>query len=339
MKLRFSAMLISALHTLLPAAPQDEPVCVDEQTAPRYEVRKRVEKTVGIRVDDSILIHGQYGMIQVGTWSEPSVSVKAEMVAGADTRACAESCLGRLSVQVEPEGRRVLIRTVADKGTSSATKFQVNMIVLLPDQAVLTIENEYGDISVSGLRGAVKTDNRFGRTSIDRCASADVTNAFGDVNVAWIEHGVQIRNRFGSVSAHDVSGPILIANEAGAVRLMRGSGTTRLENRLGEVNVSASQGRFVITSSRGPVVFQQRESGPDTATIDARDGTVRLTLPMLASALVSARAGRVRCDQAPWTRTAGLAGEDTTFCYQFGEQQAFFSLSSTGADIIIDTEH
>jgi hypothetical protein len=326
-------------------------VSLDSGPAPKFELRRHVEQIVPVRFDDSIMINCQFGNVQVSTWPQSNVKVAADLVAGANSKSCAESCLDRMSIQVQPQGRRVDVQAAIDKGCCSATRYQANLVVMVPQMATLVVDNSYGDVSVDGLGGPVKTSNRFGATSINRSRQADVTSAFGDVSLGRIAQGVEVHSRFGTVRAHDLTGPMDVSNEGGAIYLTRGSGRAKLDNKLGEIMVDGCSGHFEITGNRGAVIYHDAHAGPDTVIITTSMGSIHLTLPAAANARVNTRTirGRVECSLAPLVLAAGPARDETTHCYQFGRPpeltdaaavgEAFFDLTTSGAEIIIDTAH
>jgi len=323
-----------ALSAALIAA-QPSPTSPVPRPAPKFQVSRQIDRTVPAPAADSIFIANEFGNVEVAAGGSGSVRIRAELVAGGDSRAGAESCLQAMGLHAEVRGRRLDISSTHDPGHSSATQFQTSLIIAAPALAVLHVENAYGDVSVSGMQGTVLVRNRFGNSNVHRCQRAEITNAFGDVSTDHLTQGVTISSRFGNVSTHDLTGPVTIGNESGTIRLIRSSGSVQVENRLGEVSAADCRGRVHITCVQGPVVFRQAMTNPDTVTIVSHNGPIRLTLPSQPSARVNVlvNTGRVFWPQPPGPVGPGLSGT-----YAFGEGQAYFDLSADRADVTIVKE-
>jgi hypothetical protein len=329
-------LIFVALATIVWAQPEAEAA----RLKPAFRESRQIERTVSVERHDTVAIQHQFGNVQVNCWPEAKVRVSGELVAGGDSKACAESCLNLMTVRIEPQGRRLDISAVPDKAECSATQYQSDLAVTVPEDAVLTIDNSYGDLTVVDLQGMVTTSNRFGNSDVHRCWSADITNAFGDVNVDQFAHGITVRNRFGNVSARNLAGPIQISNENGTVRVIRGTGRAQLANTLGEMSLVGLQGRIQITNVHGPVIFRQLKPGPDTVTINNRDGEIHLKLPEDASALVNVRTsdGRVENQHPGARKRSSDERSGQSVSYELGSKLAQFNLETTGGKVVLGAE-
>ena len=335
----FNLQSVIFLVALLGSISRAWAVFPDRRPEPKFTAHRRIEKIMTLDRNDTVVLANQFGNVVISAWASSQIKVNAELVAGADTKVSAESCLGCMAVNATQQGRRITVCSARDKGDCSATQFQTDLTIVVPDAVVLTVENSYGDITITGVQGVVTATNRFGTTNVHGVRYADVTNAFGDVNLERVQ-GFVVRNRVGNVTAHDVTGPIRITNETGAIRLIRTVGPAQLENKFGEVVATDCQGRIEIANSQGPVTFRQLRVSSDTVRITGRRSALHLKLPATASARVNARVvqGSIVCAQPPLNQPAGSSGFDQALSYQFGDGTALFDLESIGAGITIDME-
>jgi hypothetical protein len=310
----------------------------DARPGPRFQERRRHEQVVAAERNDTVVVVNRFGNVQVSPGSSSEVKISAELIAGADSKACAESCLQRLTIKTERQVNRLVISSLADKVTCGATQFQANLTLTVPARASVRIENSYGDVAITGLQGRATVTNRFGNTSVDEGDFAGITNAFGDVSISGLAQGASVRNRFGNVNARNVSGALRISNETGTIRLAQSHGSAQVENRLGDIEVTDYEGSIEITSSEGPVVFRQTRTQADTVRINNRQGSIRVRLPEKPAASVNARTigGKTSCqrgDAAGPVRRDDASGSVT---YTFGQPGALFVLETVGAEIVIE---
>jgi hypothetical protein len=313
------------------ATGQTLPVLPVARPAAKFQVSRSIERTVPLSAVETVLVANEFGNVEVTSSADDEVQVRAELIAGGDSKAGAESCLRALDLRTDVQDRRLEVGST-HVALSSATQYQTNLYLVMPATRVLRIDNAYGEVTVSGMQGAVVVRNRFGNASARRCRLASITNAFGDVNADHLVQGLEVSNRFGNISAHDLSGRVTIDGDNCAVRLIRSAGSARLVNRLGEVSASDCRGRVMINCVQGPVLYRQAGSGPDTVSIVSQAGPVRLMLPNEPSARIrfAVSNGRLLCPGTPQPTGPGDAGQ-----LEFGDGRGLFELSATGADVTV----
>jgi hypothetical protein len=303
----------------------------------KFQEETLVGKRTSVGSDDTVFLHNRFGNIVVEGRAGTEADIKAEMIAGGDSRKDARDCMHQMALAIERQGRRLDISVnCPEKG--NATEFQSNLNLNLPACALLRIENTYGDVLVDGIPNAVLVHNRFGSASLHNCRSADITNAFGDVNVTGLSRRVAVDGRFGNVNARDLQGDIHISNENGILRISGSTGRFELENTLGDLNISSCRGRFKITGNRGNVTFDQSAANPDTVLALCRNGGIQLCLPACPSARINARAARGKVNsQLPGAKPVGSGEEEQSLVCTTGQGLASFELETFGGDISIRT--
>lgn len=122
--------------------------------------------------------------------------------------------------------------------------------------AFCQVEARYGDIVVSDCAGA-ELFGRHGSISARSVrGSLTVDNDFGDVSMYDVDGVVRIRNRYGSVETKSVRGSVRIDNLLGDVECHQDSGTLSVDNRFGRVRawlVSKRLETVFLMSRLGPI--------------------------------------------------------------------------------------
>jgi DUF4097 and DUF4098 domain-containing protein YvlB len=300
---------------------------------PKFQEETLVGRQVAVGPDDTVFLQNRFGNVVVQGGAD--AEVKAELIAGGDSKKDARDLLRQMTLTIEREGRKLNIAVNCPE-RGNATEFQSNFTASLPACALLQVENTYGDVLVDEVKAPVLVHNRFGSVSLHDCSSADVTNAFGDVNVTGLGLRVSVDNRFGNVNARDLQGDISVSNENGILRLAGSRGRFQLENTLGDLSVNSCQGRFKITSNHGNLNFVQSETGPDTILAVGRNGDIQLCLPNCPCAQIDARTARGKIDcRLPGTEPVRSGDQEQSLTCSLGTALASFDLETVGGDITI----
>ena len=279
----------------------------------------------------------------VGDGNDLRVSVTE--TAEATNQAAAEQLLKSLKVVIEQthDGYSVHpLNQEADDG-----HVIVDFDLTLPKSISLAADSHHGDVSISGLAGAVSVTAQTGDIEVHNIGS-DVTAQLtkGDARIDDISGNVRITGRGNEIEMNDVTGDATVQGEFfGPVRIRNVSKTThyssqagdltlsrltgRLELDSGDINVSDVAGfaklsthdkdievenvagRLDIAGTHGDIKVTY--SQPPSAEINIANGTgeVDLTLPSKSSFEISAisRSGDIQSDfEAPSLKPADENG-------------------------------
>ena len=271
--------------------------------------------------------------------------VSVTETAEATNQAAAEQLLKSLKVVIEQthDGYSVHpLNQEADDG-----HVIVDFDLTLPKSISLAADSHHGDVSISGLAGAVSVTAQTGDIEVHNIGS-DVTAQLtkGDARIDDISGNVRITGRGNEIEMNDVTGDATVQGEFfGPVRIRNVSKTThyssqagdltlsrltgRLELDSGDINVSDVAGfaklsthdkdievenvagRLDIAGTHGDIKVTY--SQPPSAEINIANGTgeVDLTLPSKSSFEISAisRSGDIQSDfEAPSLKPADENG-------------------------------
>jgi hypothetical protein len=103
-------------------------------------------------------------------------------------------------------------------------RFKSDLVIQVPRQAMLRINNRNGAVRVENLAGDQIINNRYGSVSV-----RDITGM------------VQISNGYGSVDIENIDGPLSVETSFDDVAIGNARGTVDVKNRYGEIELSLDQ--------------------------------------------------------------------------------------------------
>ncbi|MCE9679684.1 DUF4097 domain-containing protein [Shewanella sp. AS1] len=175
---------------------------------------------------------------------------------------------------------------IADFDSSFTVSFSnspyIDLVVRVPAQMMLDIEDGSGFIEIKGVDADMKINDGSGSLTIEGGRALDITDGSG---------AIRLTNVGGAIDLEDGSGDIEIANVAGSVKINDGSGGIMLEQVKGDVwiddgsgfmTVKAVQGMVTIDDGSGDIRVEQSkglkilESGSGSVSFDKIDGPVSM---------------------------------------------------------------
>ena len=279
----------------------------------------------------------------VGDGNDLRVSVTETAEASNESRA--EELLKSLKVVIEQTRDGYSVHPVNQEADGG--RVSVDFDVTLPKSASLAADSHHGDVSISGLAGAVTITAQTGDIEVHDIGSdvsAQLTK--GDARIDDITGNVRITGRGNEIEMNDVTGDATLQGEFfGPVRIRNVSKTTHYTSQAGDLTLSHLTGRLELDSGDVSVsdvagfaklvthdkdIEVENVAGhldiagthgdikvtyaqPPTAEINIANGTgeVDLTLPSKSSFEISAisRSGDIQSDfEAPSLKPADANG-------------------------------
>ena len=182
----------------------------------------------------------------VGDGNDLRVSVTE--TAEASNESAAEELLKSLKVVIEQTRDGYSVHPVnqeADNGHVS-----VDFDVTLPKSVSLAADSRHGDVSISGLAGAVTATTQTGNIEVHNIGSdvfAQLTK--GDARIDDISGSVHISGRGNEIELNDVAGDATVQGEFfGPVRIRNVTKTTHYTSQAGDLTLSHLTGRLELDS-------------------------------------------------------------------------------------------
>jgi len=213
-----------------------------DSSSPRASRDRRIEKTVpakgrAVSVDTSasdIVVEPADGddvrfVVELEYWSSNESWMQAiEEEFDVEVRETGSEIVFRPSAMPE-SGRRGLLGKIFGSGEIF---YSAQITLRVPRGTEISIDNRYGDVTVTEIGGPLK-----------------VNNSSGSVKASNIRDFGEIENSYGDVEVTDVEGDLEVVVSSGTIRIEQVSGDVEVSSRYGEVIVAGVGGDLGIESS------------------------------------------------------------------------------------------
>lgn len=159
-------------------------------------LHESIDKTFDVRPGAELTLSNVNGRVEISTWDQPRIRVRAEKVADSRDQAAAKSALRELQVEIQPHNGGLSIHTREPRQSGGNwldyifgdhVNTSVTYQVTLPRQMNAKVETVNGRLLVSDLTGTLQLETTNGRIEVVRCAgsvNAETTN--GGINVELV---------------------------------------------------------------------------------------------------------------------------------------------------------
>jgi hypothetical protein len=258
-------------------------------------------------VNARITIRGIRGDISVRSSDEPEIRVNGKKNVRSWNQTDAQRVAERVGVEIVANGDGFEVQP-----TSGDSRVSVDMDVVVPSKAAVTIRNEKGDISVADLgtsvninsgSGDIDVRNTNGDVSIDmRRGDAKISTTKGDVKASGTGESVDVVNATGNFTINgEFVGPIRAEKVAKGVRFVShrtdltltqlsghmeaGSGNLEIVDAPGNLNVRTHEEEIRVENAGGKIKIENRNgnievrfSSPPKEDIDIVNASAGITL-------------------------------------------------------------
>ncbi|HEX9957969.1 MAG TPA: DUF4097 family beta strand repeat-containing protein [Fibrella sp.] len=189
-----------------------------EAQTPVQVVTKVVEKDLPYAAAQTIRINAQKADVTVRGWNRPTVSVRLRLVAKHPDKAVAEREVAYHEYTLQANGNALDLsnRVVISGGGKAQSQLKALYEVNVPEKAVMTINNSFGDIGLRGLSGEVTLKFEFGKLTLDDMAGKlTITSSYGDIEGRSIDAALTLKSEKADVALRDLGGTCRITSHYG----------------------------------------------------------------------------------------------------------------------------
>jgi hypothetical protein len=253
---------------------------------------------------EGIEIRNVYGDISVEGTGVAEGKITAELVSSLRDRdeTRAREISDQIQIKLMRENGTLIVTTNRKELKSLGKKVTTSLSLKIPDNLKLKVNNEYGDVSVSGMNNDCSLTAKKGEvhaSSIDgllqiknESESVELRDIEGDVTIDASFSKVHIDDVKGNVSATtshksvwigSVTGNLIVENRHDDVEVENISGTVTINNPGGEVSLSGITGPVTVVNSKGDVSISGAAGSLDLTTaygdvnLDDVEGAVEIT--------------------------------------------------------------
>ncbi len=199
---------------------------------PVQVVTKVVEKDLPYTAGQQIRINAQKADVTVRGWNRPTVSIRLRLVAKHPDRSVAEREVAYHDYTLQANGNALDLsnRFAIPSGSGKAqSQLKAMYEVNVPEKAVLTIGNSFGDIGLRGLAGEVTVKFEFGKLTLDDMAGKlTITSSYGDIEGRTIDAALTLKAEKADVSLRDLGGACRLSSHYGKLTLQPNPQTLRV---------------------------------------------------------------------------------------------------------------
>ena len=265
-------------------------------------------QTFPFSTNSKIVINNSYGNVDVKTSSDNQMSITLTKVIREYNGNSAADINSKVKLLVSKTDGGYMVTTNRDEIRSS---MKTNLVIRLPKNAMLQIDNRSGRISIGGfvgdqniansrgaiditdIQGRVKVENQFSHTTIQRVSGATVESKHGSVDLKDVTGDIDISSTFDRITAENISGAAKISNEHGNIKLTNITGIVTAEADKTDISGDNLHSDAKLSSSHCKISLNKIEGdaliAAPFANIDATDITGSLTIQEDAHGSVRAR--------------------------------------------------
>jgi hypothetical protein len=157
-------------------------------------LNKEFHKEYQTTLSTELYIENQFGDVVVQAWDQSKIVIDVTVKVSADKQELAQKLLDRIAVNFKEEGNKLSAITSMKSEASvkgKNTEFQINYMVKCPESVKLSIENQFGDVSLGSHTGSVDLEVQFGSINAVSLTGAKTTIElqFGKATINEMKNG------------------------------------------------------------------------------------------------------------------------------------------------------
>lgn len=149
----------------------------------------------------------------------------------------------------------------------------IDLTVTVPSHFNLDIDDDSGDISISGVQGNIDIDDDSGNITISQGHNIAIDDDSGDIDLQKVSGNVTISDDSGSISIDGVQGNLNIEDDSGDISLANIIGSVELDDGSGNITATALGNNLSIEDESGDINIEHVNG---VVTIDDGSGDIRV---------------------------------------------------------------
>jgi len=210
-----------------------------------------------------IQILNLFGNVEVRPADTDRIVVDVTKTIRAGSRAEADRLDQEFTFSIVGDGTSYRIRSNRDESgfqSGPRQRYKSSLIVQVPKQAALRVDNRNGRVLVQDLTGDQSIINRYGDVEVRNITGKlQVENRNGNVIAQSVTDSVMITNRYANTTVSDIGADLRIESRNGSVDVSRVKGSATVENSYAPRSIDTVQGALTITGRNNSVDVQHIE--------------------------------------------------------------------------------
>ncbi len=177
------------------------------------EKTKTFEQRYDLSQSDKVVIHNQFGKVNVTTWEKAEILVTATIIVGGKTESKVNDLLDEINVESDKSDGVVQYKTKIGSGRKknwsndgNATSMKINYEVHLPAAQTLKLSNEFGPIVLPDYQGVLNLVSKFGSLTAGRILNTEkILIEFGKADIKALT-SLDATFKFSTINILDLEG-------------------------------------------------------------------------------------------------------------------------------------
>jgi hypothetical protein len=136
----------------------------------KVELRRTVSKEFDIDKYSSVEVSNRYGKVEVRPWNNNKVKIDVTVIAKSADKAAAQSKIDAISLNLSKQANTIIGVTSIETENGwnwslfggTKVSYEINYVVSMPTNLVLTVENKYGNIFLPEMGNQVNINLKYG---------------------------------------------------------------------------------------------------------------------------------------------------------------------------------
>ncbi len=250
-----------------------------------------------------LVLDVDFGNVDVTAGADGKASIQAHRKIDSDNEAREKEYFAEVPIVVEQQGDTITVRARRSDRKDWSWSGHVNMdahyTIRLPKQFNVDLRTGGGVVSVSGLKGEIKTNTSGGKLKFTQLegpidgktsgGSIEMSSCNGDSNINTSGGSIDVKSGRGRLEARTSGGSIAVRDYVGDTDVKTSGGRLALENVSGKITGKTSAGSIDL-SLADPVT--------DDVNLDSSAGSIDVIVPPKAGLTVDAKTsmGKIRTE-------------------------------------------
>ncbi|MEJ2884011.1 hypothetical protein [Pedobacter sp. GR22-6] len=260
---------------------------------------KIFSRTYPATANDKVVLSNEYGSMQIKTWEKKEVKVEVSIKAYGNSDTDAQKLLDGVNIEAGKQGDQVVFKTKINQVNLGLTRkrgrveVKVDYIVYMPVSNSLTLSQNYGNVSLEDLTGALyakvqygnfsatnlKSNNnyisvQYGKTDIQRINKAVIKHQYGSGLTIGTVSNLDLDAQYAAVSINTIRGMALIKQQYGSGLTI---GTTE------QLDLNIQYANATINTVKANARINQQYSNLSLGTVSGLDLNTQYTSVTIGS--------------------------------------------------------
>ena len=133
------------------------------------------------------------------------------------------------------------------KSMFNTPNIQINLLVTLPSQVNLNVDDGSGSLMIENISGRLNVDDESGSLRINNIRNdISIKDGAGSITITDIDGLVNIEDKAGAINMSDINGNVVIKDRSGSIEAEKITGNLTLDDTSGDVTVKGLSGQFIL---------------------------------------------------------------------------------------------